>query len=175
MKPIYFVIIFVMLTVTLLVGNVMLSQSGELTVQTDSQQIAPSFSLPDLQGVARDSSEWAGKILIVNFWASWCPPCIREIPGFVRLQEKYAKQVQFVGIALDQRAPVEAFVERTKINYPILLAERKGISLAKEFGNMRGGLPFTAVINREGVIVTRHLGELPESQLNALLVQLIEK
>ncbi|MEK7990151.1 MAG: TlpA disulfide reductase family protein [Thiotrichaceae bacterium] len=173
MKSFHFSIIFIVLAISLLVGNVMLSQQPkELNVQLNSQQTAPSFSLPDLDGVERHSSEWTGKILIVNFWASWCPPCIREIPGFVRLQEKYAEQVQFVGIALDQKAPVEAFVKRTKMNYPVLISERKGVTLSKEFGNKRGGLPFTAVINLNGVIVNRHLGELSETRLEALIQQL---
>jgi thiol-disulfide isomerase/thioredoxin len=173
MKSFYFSIIFIVLAITLLVGNVMLSQQPqELKMQLNSQQIAPSFSLSDLKGVERHSSEWAGKILVVNFWASWCPPCIREIPGFVRLQEKYAEQVQFVGIALDQKAPVQAFVERTKMNYPVLISEREGISLSKELGNKRGGLPFTVVIDVTGAIVSRHLGELSETKLEALIQQL---
>ncbi|MCV6636887.1 TlpA disulfide reductase family protein [Candidatus Albibeggiatoa sp. nov. NOAA] len=174
MKMLHFAIIFAMLTVTLIVTNVMLAQqSRELNVKVDSQQLAPSFSLPDLQGVTRHSSEWSGKIVIVNFWASWCPPCIREIPGFIRLQDKYAEQVQFVGIALDQKAPVEAFVERMQMNYPTLQTERKGVSLSKEFGNRRGGLPFTAIVNTDGTVVTRHLGELPEAKLDAVIQQLI--
>ncbi|WP_353571568.1 TlpA disulfide reductase family protein [Candidatus Albibeggiatoa sp. nov. BB20] len=173
MKLTHFTVIFIVLTVSVLVSSVMLSsQSRELRVHTDSQQIAPSFSLLDLQGVERHSKEWAGKVLIINFWASWCPPCIREIPGFVRLQEKYAEQVQFVGIALDQKAPVEDFVERTRMNYPVLISERKGVTLSKEFGNTRGGLPFTVVVNQYGAIVTRHLGELSENKLEALILQL---
>ncbi len=173
MKILYSVIILTVLVISLIVGRVMLSQQVvELDVKLESKTQAPHFSLTDLQGVERHSSEWVNKIIIVNFWASWCPPCIREIPGFIRLQEKYADQVQFVGIALDQRAPVSDFVEHVKINYPILLAERDGLDLSRSYGNRHGGLPFTAVVNRDGVIVMQHIGELSENRLDALIQQL---
>ena len=176
MKSIYIITFSVMVIATLVITAVMLATPPrELTAQYDSQQTAPQFSLPDLNGVERSSSEWAGKIIVVNFWASWCPPCVREIPGFIRLQEKYEQQVQFVGIALDQTAPVKHFANRMAMNYPVLLAEREGSDLSKKYGNQRGGLPFTAVVNQNGVVVTQHLGELAESSLETLIQQLITK
>lgn len=131
-------------------------------------------SLPDLEGKPQPLRQWQGKVLVLNFWAAWCPPCRAETPGFIRLQEKYRAQgVVFVGVALDQKDKVQAFADEMGVNYPILLGENDAVELAKAAGNRLGGLPFTAVFGKNGAIVTTVTGEYKtedlEKTLNSLL------
>jgi thiol-disulfide isomerase/thioredoxin len=99
-------------------------------------------SLPDLQGQRRKVGDWKGKVLVVNFWATWCEPCVEEVPQFVRLQALHGeKGVQFVGIAVDQAAKVQDFAKTYRINYPLLIGQAGAIELARAAGNARGGLP----------------------------------
>ena len=131
----------------------------------------PLFSLPDLQKQQRSVSEWDGKVVVINFWATWCPPCIREIPLFIELQKQYAEQgLQFIGIAIDNWEAVQTFVNEKNINYPILVGKEDAIDIAVDFGNDRAVLPFSAIIDRQGKIVLRHLGEFKRQDIeNAIL------
>jgi thiol-disulfide isomerase/thioredoxin len=136
----------------------------------------PDFSLPDLQGEIRRNSEWDGKVVIVNFWATWCPPCVKEIPMFIKLQEKYAERgLQFVGIATnDYYEAVADFVKDNGINYPVLIGEQEAIDVAISFGNRVAGLPFTVVIDRKGNIVFRHIGEMKQQQTEQIILPLFK-
>jgi thiol-disulfide isomerase/thioredoxin len=128
-----------------------------------SPEPALSFVFPDIDGKLQSVSQWQGKILVINFWASWCGPCKQEIPEFIRLQQQYAdKDVQFIGIAVDDRQPVLEFLQQVAINYPILIAGDAGSTLSSQLGNIIGVLPFTAVVNRQGQIVHRQPGEWTE-------------
>ena len=130
----------------------------------------PDFSLPDQHGTMRSISEWNGKLLLVNFWATWCPPCLHEIPVFMELQEFYVSRgVQFLGIAIDSVENVREFANRVELNYPTLHGQLEAIEVARAFGNATGGLPFTALIDRQGNIVARHVGPLDETQARELL------
>ncbi len=121
----------------------------------------PDFSLPDLEGKIHANSEWDGKVVIVNFWATWCPPCLKEIPMFIKLQEKYGERgVQFVGIAMDNRYAVRNAVDKMGINYPVLLGDEKAINLAVSFGDHVSALPFTAIVDTQGDIVLQEVGEM---------------
>jgi len=134
----------------------------------------PSFSLPDLTGQLRNNSEWDGKVVIVNFWATWCPPCINEIPMFIELQKHYAQRnVQFLGIAIDNPETVRIFSKRLGINYPVFMDEEKAIEIAQKFGNYLGALPFTAIINPKGDIVFRSPGELDQKKLEQIIFSLL--
>lgn len=128
----------------------------------------------DLHGTTQPLSQWRGKIIIVNFWATWCPPCREEIPEFIKTQEQYGKQgVIFVGIAIDQKDKVQAFADEMGINYPILLGELEAIDLAKRAGNRLGGLPYTAIIDRNGKMVASEIGGLNREKLNTLIKPLL--
>ncbi len=137
---------------------------GEVVPQSaDARGSAPrpAFSLPDVDGKAHRIGEWDGKVVLVNFWATWCPPCRREIPAFVRLQEKYGKQgFTVVGVALDTAQNVRDFVDPMGVNYPVLVGEDKGIDIAKEYGNRLGVLPYSVLLNPQGQIVFIQRGEL---------------
>lgn len=134
----------------------------------------PDFNLPDVAGNQHAISEWQGKIRIINFWATWCPPCIKEIPEFVALQEQYAaKGVQFIGIAIDDQEPVETYLAANKINYPMLLGGVTGIALAHQLGNNIDAVPFTLVVNQQGQIIHRQPGEFSREQITAVLAPLL--
>jgi len=130
----------------------------------------PDFSLPDLDGNLQSIDNWNGKVIMVNFWATWCPPCRREIPAFIRLYDDY-KDRGFVilGIAIDDPQSVQDFVDPTGINYPILLGEDAGIDISSAYGNRLSALPFTVFINREGRIIASRRQELSYEQAETLI------
>ena len=129
---------------------------------------------PDLEGREQSLSQWKGKVLIVNFWATWCEPCKKEIPEFVKVQAKFgAKGVQFVGIALDDREKVQAMSRELGINYPVLIAPISAIEASRDAGNDKSALPFTAILDRNGRVASSKLGGLDESSLEAVISKLI--
>ena len=130
----------------------------------------PDFSLADTQGISRSVAEWDGKLLIINFWATWCPPCLEEIPAFVRLQKEYGAQgVQFLGVALDSAENVRRFITENAVNYPSLHGQRDAIELGKRYGNSVGALPYTVVVSRDGSVLASHHGLFDESALRQLI------
>ena len=89
-------------------------------------------SLPDMEGKSQALAQWRGKVLVVNFWATWCSPCLKEIPEFVRMQDKFGNQgLQFVGIAIDNPVKVREFAAKYRMNYPVLVGEMDAIELAR--------------------------------------------
>ncbi|MCK5872738.1 MAG: TlpA family protein disulfide reductase [Methylococcales bacterium] len=131
-------------------------------------------ALMDVDGTLQNLSQWQGKILIINFWATWCPPCLTEIPDFIRLQTQYkSKNVQFIGIALDNLPAVKAYHLKAGINYPLLMAENSGIKLAHSWGNLLDVVPFTVVINPQGEIVHRQIGEFHSADIEKVLEPLL--
>jgi len=133
-----------------------------------------SIRLPDSEGKMRDLSEWQGKILIINFWATWCPPCLKEIPEFIRLQDELrGKGVQFIGIAIEDQASIASFLQKNPINYPVLIGGDAAISLSQQLGNLVNAVPFTLIVDSQGMIVHRHPGELSRQKLMQLLNPLL--
>ncbi|MEO8248132.1 MAG: TlpA disulfide reductase family protein [Burkholderiales bacterium] len=102
-----------------------------------------------------------GKPLIVNFWATWCPPCVEELPMLDSFYRQHsASGWQVVGLAVDQPAAVSKFLERTPVSFPIAMAGLAGISLSRDLGNQAGGLPYTLVLDAAGRILERKMGQL---------------
>ena len=113
----------------------------------------PDFSMADVEGEMHNISKFDGKVMIVNFWATWCPPCRREIPAFIALQEKYQSQgFVIVGVALDSQQAAIDYVDPMGINYPILVSETEGIAVSQAYGNQLSVLPYTVVVDRKGII-----------------------
>ncbi len=134
----------------------------------------PEFSLQDIAGKQRQAKEWNGKVVMINFWATWCPPCRKEIPAFIELEQAYkAKGLAVVGIAIDTRQNVIDFVDPMGINYPVLIGDEKGISLAKAYGNRFGVLPYTVFIDRSGKIVTTHSSALTYAEAEKIIKPLL--
>lgn len=146
-----------------------------------SQQLSPAqeqaqadavmgLTLPDLDGRPQAIAQWRDKILVVNYWASWCAPCVEEIPAFSRLQRQYAAQgVQFVGIGIDNVENMQAFVKATPVAYPLLVADPAASQMP---GLQIKGLPYTLVIGPDGRVQGSRLGRLDESRLNSILQRL---
>lgn len=110
----------------------------------------PAFTLQDKDGIQRNVDEWNNKVLVINFWATWCPPCREEIPAFIKLQEKFADQgLQFVGIALQTAEEVQDFINEFGINYPVLVGLEPVIQVAEQYGNRNGVLPYTVIVDRQ--------------------------
>jgi len=131
-----------------------------------------ALTLPDSSTIAQPLSQWKEKILVVNFWATWCLPCREEMPGFSRLHTKYAtKGVQFVGIAFDSVDKVTEFSDQTPVSYPLLIATASLMPLTAALGDAAGGLPFTVVIARDGSLLQTRLGLWKEAALEAILAE----
>lgn len=136
-------------------------------------QLRPEFVLPDLEDTQRNISEWDGKIRLVNFWATWCPPCVREMPAFIEMQEQYKdKNFVVIGIAIDYKDAVQDFVDTLGVNYPVLYGEMAALELTTLYGNRLGVLPFSVFVGADNKIISVHKGEITaETIKNVLLSQ----
>jgi peroxiredoxin len=130
----------------------------------------PEFSLRDRAGELKSIRTWQGKSLVINFWATWCGPCRREIPLLKQLQaERAAAGFQVVGVAVDHREDVLKFADEMQMEYPILIGEQDALTAAESFGIHVLGFPFTVFSDAKGRVVTVHLGELTAPQAKAIL------
>jgi thiol-disulfide isomerase/thioredoxin len=127
----------------------------------------PEFSLDTLAGTQQSISSWPGKPLLINFWATWCGPCLREIPMLKEYQTGQT-DVQVIGIAVDRRDPVVAFSDRMQFNYPILIGDKGGWEAAAAFGVSVYALPFTVFTAADGSVLGVHTGELHAEHLQEL-------
>jgi thiol-disulfide isomerase/thioredoxin len=133
---------------------------------------APAWDLSDTDGKPVKSSDFAGKVVILDFWATWCPPCKAEIPGFVELQEKYRdKGLVIVGVSLDEQGPavVKPFMEQFRVNYPIVMGNEK---ILQDFGGVTA-IPTTFIIDKAGNIVKKHVGFAPKENFEKEITPLL--
>jgi thiol-disulfide isomerase/thioredoxin len=127
-------------------------------------------SFLDQDGHAQSLGQWQSVILVVNFWATWCAPCVEEMPMLSRMHSRYSdKMVKFVGIAADSALNVSNFSQRIKVDYPLLADEHQAIDFSKRLGNRVGLLPYTVIVRPGGEIAYRHLGQISEQDLDEAL------
>jgi thiol-disulfide isomerase/thioredoxin len=145
--------------------------AGALALQAQSgaaDLLAAPF--PDLSGARRTLREWQGRIVVCNFWATWCAPCREEIPMLVAVRGVFAaKGVEIVGIGIDQASKVEEFAKTYGITYPVLIADARALELMSRLGNALGGLPYTVVLDRQGAVAHRRIGVLTRAKLEEVL------
>ena len=135
--------------------------------------LAPSWELHDLNGKTIHSSDFKDKVVVLTFWATWCPPCRAEFPGFIALQEKYrSKGLTVIGVSVDQASAkvVKSFVQKERLNYQVVLADD---NIATAFGGIEA-IPATFVIDRQGRIVARHSGFAEQSEFEAEIKPLLK-
>ena len=153
-----------------------LLSSPQAKPNQESQNQLPEFSLSGLDGKQHSIKEWQGKVLVINFWATWCPPCLKEMPEFEAVHGEYAKKgLQVIGIALDDAEPVKEFIASKKITYPILLGEDTGMKIAHDLGNIVNTVPFTVIVNKKGEIVKREMGALSRADLLEIAAPLLDE
>ncbi|MGH8223852.1 MAG: redoxin domain-containing protein [Woeseiaceae bacterium] len=124
------------------------------------------FALPDLDGRLRRLSDWQGRVRLVNFWATWCAPCRREIPLLKKTQAAYAEQrLQVIGVAIDFTEDVLAYAEDAQFNYPVLIGQEDAMAAAERSGIDFVGMPFTLIVGPDGRMIKAHLGEIVEEDI----------
>ena len=135
---------------------------------------APDFRFVDQHGKEHRLSDWRGSARVVNFWATWCPPCVHEIPMLVSVQESFRAQgVQLVGVAVDDADAAFAMAKELGMNYPTMADPHRTIDLLHAYGNRAAALPFTAFVDPEGAIRDRHVGALTLEQTRAKIRALL--
>jgi thiol-disulfide isomerase/thioredoxin len=128
-------------------------------------------TLNDADGKPIDFQQFAGHMTVVNFWATWCAPCVEEMPEFDHVAKEVAgRGVKFVGIAIDSPSNMREFRQKVQVSYPLASAGFGGAELAKALGNASGGLPFTVLLSAKGEVLQRKLGRLPEAELRRWLM-----
>lgn len=143
-------------------------QPGPESEAAVAQLMTLTFLTPE--GQTRKLADWQGKVLVINFWATWCPPCREEMPELSRVQDQYGPAgIQLLGVAIDETANVVEFSKKTPVTYPLLIAPAELPGLFAKLGNQQQGLPFTIIVGRDGKLRSSHLGRLSEEYLGKLL------
>ncbi len=129
-------------------------------------QPRPEFAIEGLDGKMHNIREWDGKVILLNFWATWCPPCKKEIPDFIAAQKALEGQnFQVIGVAVDNIPAVKEFAAKMGINYPIMAVQDEAVELSRRYGNTRGGLPYSVLIDKNGKIIYTITGVLSKKRL----------
>jgi thiol-disulfide isomerase/thioredoxin len=165
-------IIIVAISLLALLGGVLTSQwiykTGLASDPAVKAFFANSWQTPN--GKTVNTQEWQGKVLVVNFWASWCPPCVEEMPALDKLQQEFMQQnVLFVGIGIDSPSNIREFLSKTPVSYPIVIGGLEGSNLSKQMGNSQGALPYTIIINAKGKATYSKLGKISEDDIRSAI------
>lgn len=128
---------------------------------------------PDLDGRVQRLLDWRGRVLLCNFWATWCAPCREEVPILVSAKQQWARHgFEIVGIGVDTAAKMREFAQTYQINYPLLVADGTTLQLLRKLGNRGGGLPYTVILDAAGTVAHRHLGAFSGPDLSRVLESL---
>lgn len=155
--------------------NLALNKSATDSSKLSTQSLFAS-KLINPDGILQDLSQYKGKIIVLNFWATWCPPCREEMPELSELYTEYKnKNVVVLGVAVDELALVKEFSDATPVSYPLFAAENEGMGLGNDLGNDKGVLPYTIIINEGGAVVKAYFGRINKSLLETALQPLLPK
>jgi thiol-disulfide isomerase/thioredoxin len=158
-------------------AGVFVSQRQDAKAASGPSPAAEMFyqqSMRDATGATHAMSEHRGKVVVVNFWATWCVPCVKEIPAFSKVHADAGGKVAFVGLGIDSPDNIASFNQRFKPSYPLLAAGAGGTDLARAFGNESGALPFTVVLGPDGRVIASHLGQVDETTLKQWIAPYLE-
>jgi len=145
-----------------------ISKTGSASEAGIQAFFANEWQNPDTKPI--NTQEWGQKVLVVNFWASWCPPCVEEMPQLEKLQSEFLQQnVLFVGIAVDSPSNVREFLKKTPVSYPIAMGGMNASQIYKALGNTQSALPFTVIINAKGKAIYSKLGKIDEEELRKVI------
>jgi thiol-disulfide isomerase/thioredoxin len=152
------------------IGN---RQTNPQPAKSSAVQQLTALSLTDSQGTLQKLSQWQGKFLLVNFWATWCAPCVQEMPELSELQKDLSKSnVQLIGLGIDSPSNIVEFAQKYQISYPLFAAGMEGTELSRQLGNQAAGLPFTVLISPDGNLLKSYLGRLNMVQLRDDIIKL---
>lgn len=141
-------------------------RGGSHNAESSNTTALLNLDLTDADGRMQSLAQWRGKVLVVNFWATWCSPCMEEIPEFSRISKECAANgVQFVGIGIDTADNVRKFGSQQRVAYPLLIGQNEAIKASVSLGNKQMALPFTAVLSRSGALVYAKLGKMATPEL----------
>lgn len=149
-------------------------QAADESAPAISSAQLSSVKLPDLAGRVQALDQWRGRVLVVNFWATWCAPCRKEVPELIQAQSEWGQRgLQIVGIAIDEVESVKPYAADMGINYPVLIGGLDGLELARGAGDSLGVLPFTVVVDRSGKSISTHVGGVDRRKLAVLIEPLL--
>ena len=138
-------------------------------INQSEKQLLMDFEMIDLSGSIRNSSEWNNSAKLINFWATWCAPCRREIPLLNETQKNLTgTQIQIIGIAVDDFDEVLSYAETTNFDYPILIGDEDAVAIAENSGVDFIGLPFTMIVTKDQEIIKTHIGEIKEHHIELI-------
>ena len=169
--------LLVMLSLGFAIFHFFLNPTNSDSTSSDYGQLSTkaffAAKLPDENGVSQVLSQYQGKIIVLNFWATWCPPCREEMPELSALHDAYQdKNVVVLGVAIDEVGLVKEFTQATPVSYPLFAAENDGMALSDELGNNKGVLPYTLIIGSDGKVVKTYFGRISKSLLETTLATL---
>ena len=169
-SPLSTAILFVIIAVT----GYFISEKMDIKEAMSPTAELFTTTLPDENGTPQALNQWQGKTIVLNFWATWCPPCREEMPELSALNTEYQdKNVIVIGIALDDVKLIKTFTEEHQISYPLLAAEDTGANLAFQLGNNKSALPYTVIIKPDGTIAQTYFGRISKALLEQALLQLL--
>jgi len=167
-------LLIILFSFSLAVRHFSVTPAGKNT--NSSINTAPLFAanLTDIQGIKQDLGQYQGKIIVLNFWATWCPPCREEMPELSQLHQAFQnKNVVVLGVAIDDPALVKDFLQSSPVNYPILIAENESMDLSTQLGNDKDVLPYTVIINADGSVIDTFFGRISKPLLESTLQTLL--
>lgn len=163
-----------LLTLALAAFAVLGFLSYRLVTGPEVRDTLPAFVLATTDGGEADIRDFLGRPMVLNFWATWCPPCLREMPLLVDLHRRHGSEIQVVGVAIDRLEPVLEFMQRLEVEYPVLVGEQDAMLAAGQFGDAFIGLPFTVFVAADGRLLGVHTGEIHAADMVPIEAVLLE-